>query len=1283
MTKDVKALIAAGAAKYGLDADTMLRIASVESEFNPNAYNESGASGVFQFIPKTWGSYGGGASPFDAEANIDAGMRLARDNRDYLRKKLGREPTGGEIYLAHQQGAGGAINLLSNASRPASQVVKASHIAQNLPAERRGEAGSITAGDFAALWSDKLAKRNIGGGYTAAAQTQSMTPNGEFHITDPLNSDKTQTPVQSAMPVERANYWETFDAKREAMRKAEEESPSLFQGALTAIKDEWSILAPFRYIGGYTPDPDYKMGAEEIKQLGQGVPSEYLDAFDDAVSAEHATAIRDRLLKQIEDNRQLQSMGATGTALRIAAAMTDPAAIAATVAAGATTGGAGGAAVMASRLGKAGSVGLAAGRGVAANMLVDTALIGTNDTRDWGDLKYSIGAGLAMGVVFNGHKGNIRNFLKSENEAIEKIAFDMMGPTKKAPQAADNHGSMGAGVNSFKEPQLRKGQAETTAAWKVLDDDYKLAFGKARVDLFAQMARSKNPVTRNISRYLVEDAVGSADTSQVRVISASEQKHLIRRTALNTWATSFNGEFAKFKKANGVGLLKENEARNKFSELITDYVRAKGVAKDAFPPEVKAAGQQFDRVMKDMWQAANDAGITRSDMGLENYVPRVVDKVEGNRLINKFGGTDLDVHGNPTGAGKLFAEAIKSAQMGIEPALADKMGRAIAKRILSMAHGDEIKNFRGFGEADLDDFADFMTDLRKTPDAISEADEAAIMEYWRMATAPKEPEAGGSSHLKHRILMDEDFAMKLPDEFGGYHDVSVKDFYLKNSNVLMHLYTNNMSGQIALAKVKVPDGNGGFLVDGLRNENDLNKLIHEMKGANHEASKRGEATANLGADEENIRFAWNAIMGIPNFNEHSTAARSMRMLRDFNFVRLMGQVGFSQIPELGRQVGHMGFKTTWQALPEFRNLIKMARSSKITDDLGAELDDLTAVGRDFYMGEAFLPTDDFGVPIWQKAGSGGMDKVFDKSEEVMHRASRAVVNISGMHHINTGLQRWTARSFAVKMANAAMGRDKGLSTARMAFLGLDATKTANIHDAVKRFGEWDGKRLKALGVNRWPENARRDYTEALFRMQRNIIQENDVGQFSKAMLSPMGKVILQFRTFAVGAYTRGLLQGLNMRDMPAALGFMYASAMGSLVYAFQTNLQTLGASDRNKSLADRLSPEKLAIAGFTRSAESSIVPMLVDTLANFTTGESVMDFRSSGLPAGTAFGNPSVDLLNQAGAASSGILTSAFGDDYSKQDARSLNNILPFQRTLPMVWAFNWLSQDLKRELKD
>ena len=53
--------------------DWGLRVAACESGYNPNAYNSSGASGVFQFMPGTFrGTPYGSQNIFDASANVNA-----------------------------------------------------------------------------------------------------------------------------------------------------------------------------------------------------------------------------------------------------------------------------------------------------------------------------------------------------------------------------------------------------------------------------------------------------------------------------------------------------------------------------------------------------------------------------------------------------------------------------------------------------------------------------------------------------------------------------------------------------------------------------------------------------------------------------------------------------------------------------------------------------------------------------------------------------------------------------------------------------------------------------------------------------------------------------------------------------------------------------------------------------------------------------------------------------------------------------------------------------------
>ncbi len=139
-----------GADRTGTNFDYLVKTAQRESALDPEAKaRTSSATGLFQFIEQTWlsmvRSEGAKHGLDDAARAITQGadgrlsvpdqqmrqqiMNLRRDpevastmagaftqrNRDQLQASLGREPTGGELYIAHVLGARGASDLIGTA----------------------------------------------------------------------------------------------------------------------------------------------------------------------------------------------------------------------------------------------------------------------------------------------------------------------------------------------------------------------------------------------------------------------------------------------------------------------------------------------------------------------------------------------------------------------------------------------------------------------------------------------------------------------------------------------------------------------------------------------------------------------------------------------------------------------------------------------------------------------------------------------------------------------------------------------------------------------------------------------------------------------------------------------------------------------------------------------------------------------------------------------------------------------------------------------------------------
>lgn len=130
MSAFIQDVIRRSAERYGVPLGFMTRTAGIESRFNPNAYNKSGAAGLYQFMPGTARQYNL-TNPYDPAANADAAGRLTLSNQQHLRKSLKREPTEAELYLAHQQGAAGATKILSNPNGRAVDTVGRQAVLQN------------------------------------------------------------------------------------------------------------------------------------------------------------------------------------------------------------------------------------------------------------------------------------------------------------------------------------------------------------------------------------------------------------------------------------------------------------------------------------------------------------------------------------------------------------------------------------------------------------------------------------------------------------------------------------------------------------------------------------------------------------------------------------------------------------------------------------------------------------------------------------------------------------------------------------------------------------------------------------------------------------------------------------------------------------------------------------------------------------------------------------------------------------------------------------------------
>lgn len=158
---DIQELIRRRAAAAGVDPSIAIKIAGIESSLNPNANRDTSSQykGLYQFGPDAWSAHGKG-DIFDPTSNTDAFLSLYKANSSALQNNLGRAPTPGEVYLAHQQGAAGATALLQNPDKKAVDVIAPFYGSRRTAIsaiKNNGGDPEGTAGDFASKWLNKFA----------------------------------------------------------------------------------------------------------------------------------------------------------------------------------------------------------------------------------------------------------------------------------------------------------------------------------------------------------------------------------------------------------------------------------------------------------------------------------------------------------------------------------------------------------------------------------------------------------------------------------------------------------------------------------------------------------------------------------------------------------------------------------------------------------------------------------------------------------------------------------------------------------------------------------------------------------------------------------------------------------------------------------------------------------------------------------------------------------------------------------------------------------------------
>lgn len=743
-----------------------------------------------------------------------------------------------------------------------------------------------------------------------------------------------------------------------------------------------------------------------------------------------------------------------------------------------------------------------------------------------------------------------------------------------------------------------------------------------RYDYYAKFITSENSVIRRLGKVLLSDPVGDIDHAG-RGLNASELASLEWHRQKGRFFTTASDAFDEYAKENGWSMVEKMRQQEAFHTAVTKAVRGNSTSQFTHP-QVGKVVMEVQRIHKEMLEMAKKFGVKGAEEVLPDpfYMMRRFNHDKMLQLRSRYGNEQLI---------KLVKGAIKAVRP-VTDEMADRVAKSYVNVVTRLQYEDMTK--LRLGEAGRERLRAIAREAGVDDDLLDEVLDMTLQKPGKVE--------GDSPRLKSRTMLDEEYTTKLTAKDGTSEDVSMSDFFENDSRILMDMYTRQMGGLIGMARM------------GIRSDADFDRIVQE---AQEEAYANGMDGAKLKEQTKHMRDVYNHILGRPMADEvYGTKERVLKAIRDFNFIRMMGQVGFAQLAEIGNTMGYAGIRAFTMHSPAMRDMIRMAKGGQMDDQLSKDLVNMAGLGSE--MASMF--------PNMRSPDDMMFNQGLTKVEAGLAKGRHAVAMVSGLAPITNMLRQVSARAFVQKFSDYARKTDKLAKgdLDKLAWAGITKENINKVFADLKKYSKVSGKtdKVEAIDWEKWEKASPETYDTfrmAVWRESRRVVQENTIGETAPWMHTQVGKILTQFRGFMLVAHAKQTLYGIHHRDMTAASAFILSTVFAGLGYTAQTAMNYAGDKE---ALQERLTLENIAKSAFQRNSGSALIPATIDTISSFIGYDPLFKYgRSTGLASGLILGNPTVDFVfNKLGGTASNVVKEGFQDDHvwTQKDVKNAVNIV-------------------------
>ena len=735
---------------------------------------------------------------------------------------------------------------------------------------------------------------------------------------------------------------------------------------------------------------------------------------------------------------------------------------------------------------------------------------------------------------------------------------------------------------------------------------YLTVFGKKvplRFGMVGSLTREDMPdFVRGLARSLAQDALPTKIGDPTNLAATEWVKWQMVRQAVPALKQA-DEQFAGWARAQGIGInpISRARARGRFNSEVSKAIRrpAGSYTTDPHINAVADSRRGYYGKFNEFLGLHGVKGFEGGDIPLDDlFVPR--------RPLSSKVLAAITTHGRDA-VEDLIAASIASGRTMNGLAALD------AKQLLTRARG-YLYTIEHMGDGFP--MRQGVTIAKDQADRIAEALRARVpgigddeIKDALILAGLRSPDTAAPVVSKFRTVLDETSEVGTPAGRLTFEDLLEND-----ADELLVRYTRNSLGSAAFAEIaRTSKKSADDLID---TPEALMNRVRASLSAHRDLSPERRAAA-----EKKIQTLLDMVLGRP-MGENTKIMNAIRGARDWNFARLGGSFGFAQLAEVGEIIAHYGWDSIVAGVPALRALLGRAVRMDIRDEFVDEIAGLVSESQSYGLHRLTNRFEDIAAAEEHLAGP---------VRRTMRGAHIVVSEASGMAPITRFLQDWSAISAAQRWIRyAKSGRIP--SEYRLAQMGLRKADAEKIIEQINLNKHFDvdafGRKRRTLGLDDWDLDTKAKFVTALHKWGRQTVQMTDPGQMAAWMTTDGGRLIIQFRSFAIAAWEQKFLANVAAHDRTAAMSFFLTMFFGGLAYMGQTYVNSAGRADREKFLKERLTAKNISLAAFNRSGWSSLFPIGFDTMFQTQGLAAPFSFaKRPGFERDPLFGNPTLDLF--------------------------------------------------------